>query len=148
MQAKKIHHKLSVSAQIAPEDFAHLAASGVHAVINNRPDNEDPGQMSAAEAAKHAAKHGLAYHHIPITTAEIPAEAVKRFGEVLENAPGPVHAHCRSGTRSALLWALHQVQSGKMTVDEACAAASTHGFDLRAAVDHHSARLGHGAKKA
>lgn len=148
MQAKKIHHKLSVSAQIVPEDYAHLAASGVRAVINNRPDNEDPGQIPAAEAAKFAAKHGLDYHHIPITTAEIPAEAVKRFGEVLESASGPVHAHCRSGTRSALLWALHQVQSGKMTVDEACAAASTHGFDLRAAVDHHSARLGHGAKKA
>ncbi len=148
MQAKKIHHKLSVSTQIAPEDYAQLAASGVRAVINNRPDDEDPGQMPASEAAKLAARHGLAYHHIPITTAEIPAEAVKRFGEVLENAPGPVHAHCRSGLRSALLWALHQVQSGKMTAEDACAAASAHGFDLRAPVAHHSARLGHTAKKS
>ena len=57
-------------------------------------------------------------------------------------------AQAHSGTRSALLWALHQVQSGKMTVDEACAAASAHGFDLHGPVTHHSARLGHHAKKA
>ncbi len=148
MQAKKIHQKLSVSPQLASEDFAALAASGVHVVINNRPDNEDPGQMSASDAAKLAAKHGLAYHHIPITTAEIPAEAVTRFGEVLEKVPGPVHAHCRSGTRSALLWALHQVLSGKMTADEACAAASAHGFDLRASVAHHAAKLSSHHKKS
>jgi sulfide:quinone oxidoreductase len=143
VQPKKIHHKLSVSTQITPEDYAQLAASGVRAIINNRPDNEDPGQMPASEAAKLAARHGLAYHHIPITLADIPADAVRRFGEAVEQSAGPVHAHCRSGMRSALLWALHQVQSGQMTAEEACAAASAHGFDLREPVTRHGAKLKH-----
>ena len=146
MQAKKIDHKLSVSTQITPEDYAHLAASGVRAVINNRPDGEDPGQMPAAEAARLAAKHGLAYHHIPITLADIPAEAVTRFGQALAQSAGPVHAHCRSGIRSALLWALHQVQSGQMTAEEACTAAAAQGFDLREPVARHGARLRPGPK--
>lgn len=43
--------------------------------------------------------------------------------------PGPVLAYCRSGTRSATIWALSQ--SGLQTRDEILTAAARAGYDLR-----------------
>ena len=59
--------RVMVAPQIAAPDFAALAAAGVRTVINNRPDGEDAGQLASAQAARLAAKAGLAYRHIPVT---------------------------------------------------------------------------------
>jgi|UniRef100_A0A8J4H8N8 uncharacterized protein (TIGR01244 family) len=148
MQPKHLSHKLSVSTQLTHEDFSELAKGGVRTVINNRPDGEDAGQMTAAAAAALARQHGMDYHHIPLTMKDISPEAIERFAAVLEKAEGRVHAHCRSGTRSALLWALSEVKAGRMSVDEACAAVAKHGFDVPpAVVHHHSQRHSQGAKR-
>src|SRR5260370_17761746 len=80
MKTMRLTDRVMVSPQIAAVDFAALARSGVRAIINNRPDGEEPGQLSSAEAAKLAAENGLAYHHIPITAATLsdaPAPAVR-----------------------------------------------------------------------
>src|SRR5918912_3569975 len=91
---------LSAAGALGPSDIEALAASGVRTLINNRPDNEDPGQLPAAEARRIAAAHGIAYHHIPITAATLSRADVDAFAAVLRSAPQPVVAHCRSGTRS------------------------------------------------
>ena len=42
---------LSAAGALGPADIEALAASGVRTIVNNRPDNEDPGQLPAPEAA-------------------------------------------------------------------------------------------------
>lgn len=130
MQPKHLSQKLSVSAQLTEQDFTDLAEGGVRVVINNRPDGEDPGQMTAASGAALAKQHGMAYYHIPVTMKDFPPDAAERFTAVLEETDGRVHAHCRSGTRSALLWAVSEVRGGRMSVDEVCAAAAKQGFEI------------------
>jgi sulfide:quinone oxidoreductase len=103
---------LSVAGRLDRSDIEALARAGVRTIINNRPDGEDPGQLPAAEARKLAETHGIAYHHIPITAASLTRGDVDAFAAALHEATTPVVAHCRSGTRSSLLWALTQLREG------------------------------------
>jgi len=130
---------LSAAGALGPGDIEALAASGVRTLINNRPDNEDPGQLPAAEAQRLAVAHGIAYHHIPVTAASLSRADVEAFAAVLRSASQPVVAHCRSGTRTTLLWALTQLDEG---ADPAAliARAARQGIDI-AALPAFAARL-------
>jgi uncharacterized protein (TIGR01244 family) len=112
-------------------DIEALAEAGVRTIVNNRPDGEDPGQLPAAEARRIAESHGIAYHHIPVTGPSLSPADVDAFAAVLKTAPPPIVAHCRSGTRSALLWALARIREG---ADPAAlvAEAARHGIDIAA----------------
>jgi uncharacterized protein (TIGR01244 family) len=114
MQRRILTDDLSVSGQLDADDFALLAQQGVRLVINNRPDGEAPGQLSAAEGKRLAEAAGLAYQHIPVRFPTLQASEIDRFGAAVEQADGPVHAHCASGARSATLWALSQVRTGSL----------------------------------
>ena len=103
---------LSVTGRPDRPDIDALAHAGVRTIINNRLDGEDPGQLPAAEARRLAEALGIAYHHIPITAATLSRADVDAFAATLRDAPAPVVAHCRSGTRSTLLWALSQMREG------------------------------------
>src|SRR6266446_4611606 len=109
-QLASLEPGFSVSGRLDRSDLEALARAGVRTIVNNRPDGEDPGQLPAAEARRLAEAHGISYHHIPITPATLSRADVDAFGATLRDAPAPVVAHCRSGTRSALLWALTRMR--------------------------------------
>jgi uncharacterized protein (TIGR01244 family) len=121
--------ELSVSPQLEPADFPVLAARGVRLIINNRPDGEAEGQLPATQAARLARENGMAYRHIPVTFASLSEDDVNEFAQAASRAGGPVHAHCRSGHRSATLWALAGVLSGRCTPSEAFTKLEALGFD-------------------
>ena len=122
---------LSAAGKLDPVDIEALAQAGVRTIINNRPDNEDPGQLPAAEARRLAEAHGIAYHHIPVTAASLSRADVDAFAATLRSAPQPVVAHCRSGTRSTLLWALARLREGA-DPSTLIAEAARHGIDIAA----------------
>jgi uncharacterized protein (TIGR01244 family) len=126
---RRIDDKISVAPQIAPEDVAEIAAQGFVAIVNNRPDGEEPGQPSgdAIRAAAEAA--GLSYVAIPITHAGFSHPQVTAMIDALAQANGPVLAYCRSGTRSCNLWALAGAGLGE-DADELTAKAAGAGYDL------------------
>jgi uncharacterized protein (TIGR01244 family) len=103
---------LSAAGKLDRADIEALADAGVKTIINNRPDGEDPGQLAAADAKKLAESRGIAYHHIPFTAATLTKAEVDAFAATLASANGPVVAHCRSGTRSTLVWALTRMREG------------------------------------
>jgi uncharacterized protein (TIGR01244 family) len=120
---------LSAAGRLDRADIEALATAGVRTIINNRPDSEDPGQLPAAEARRIAEAHGIAYHHIPITAATLSRADVDAFAAALRDAPAPVVAHCRSGTRSTLLWALTRMREGADSLS-LIAEAAQHGIDI------------------
>ncbi len=130
MYRKPLAEDMTVSAQLEVADFAELARQGVLLVINNRPDDETPGQLSAAEGKRAAEQAGLAYRHIPVKLATLRAGEIDQFGDAVAAAVGPVHAHCASGHRSAILWALSQIRRGAMTRVAAARWAQQHQVDL------------------
>ena len=104
---------LTAAGALSRDDIEALAASGVKTIINNRPDGEDPGQLPADAARQLAAAHGIAYHHIPFVGATLTSADIDAFEAVLKSAPQPVVAHCRSGTRSTMIWALTRMRAGE-----------------------------------
>ncbi len=131
---------LSATGKLNQDNIEALAAAGVKTIINNRPDGEDPGQMPAAEAQRLAAALGIAYHHIPVTGPTLSRADVDAFAAVLASAPTPIVAHCRSGTRSTLLWALTRLRGGAEP-EALIGAAARHGIDI-AALPAVAARIG------
>lgn len=120
---------VQIAGRLDRADIDALAKAGVRTIINNRPDGEDPGQLPAAEARRAAEAQGMVYQHIPITAATLSRADVDAFAAVLRLAPGPIVAHCRSGTRSALLWALMRMREGADALS-LIAEAAQHGIDI------------------
>ncbi|MEM1198492.1 MAG: TIGR01244 family sulfur transferase [Pseudomonadota bacterium] len=97
----------AIGPQVAPEDFPALRAAGFAAILNARPDDEDGAYLAASDAQKLALDNGLAYAHSPTENHAIfEPDLIDRFEAALAELPNPIFAHCKSGTRAAILWAL------------------------------------------
>ncbi|HVJ53703.1 MAG TPA: TIGR01244 family sulfur transferase [Aliidongia sp.] len=130
MQPVKISDKLSVMGQPSLTDFPSFAADGFTAIINDRPDGEEPGQPGTTAEAKAAEAAGLGYAHIPVAGPNITEGDVRRFQAAIAAADGPVLAHCKSGLRSATLHVIGEVLDGRMAPGEVRAFGAAHGFNL------------------
>lgn len=120
---------ISVFGQIEPEDVAAAKAQGFTTIINNRPENEQPGQPAGAAIEAAAKAAGLDYVAIPVDHSGFNEGQVSAMAEALEAANGPVLAFCRSGTRSTFLWALARHRLGDDGAPLIAKAANA-GYDL------------------
>jgi sulfide:quinone oxidoreductase len=108
MDFKTLTSGISVTKQITAQDVADAAAQGFRAIISNRPDGEEPGQPRANEIAQLATHNGMAFEHVPVVSGAITDADVAKMRVALGRLGSPVLAFCRTGTRSATLWALTQ----------------------------------------
>lgn len=108
MTITQLNSQLSVRPQVLPHEIAEFAAAGFKGIINNRPDNEAPGQPASAQIAAEARRHGLSYWHIPIVPGQATEADARAFAEALRQADGPVLAFCRTGNRSTGLFKMSQ----------------------------------------
>ena len=128
---KHLHGNIYVSGQITADDFPALQEAGIKTIINNRPDGEEPGQLTAAQAAELAEQYGMLYHYLPMVNGQpLPDNLVPDFKTAVEANDEPVLIHCRSGMRSSFLWAMGQIPAGNISVDDAIAAAFAAGIPL------------------
>jgi uncharacterized protein (TIGR01244 family) len=109
---RTIDDTISVSPQITPTEVTEIARAGFRAIVNNRPDEEEPGQPSGDAIRAAAEALGLSYHAIPVTHAGFSMPQVEAMRAAIDGAGGPVFAYCRSGTRSTNLWALAEASRG------------------------------------
>lgn len=140
---KQISAKLHIAPQLSADDIRQVRTDGIAAIINNRPDGEEAGQPTAARNRSVAEAAGLAYHHIPVVPGQVSEAQVRAFQSAVAEAPGPVLAHCKTGTRSATLYAIGEVLDGRMSRDDVVQLGRTVGLDLSGAVkwlDAHDAR--------
>ena len=101
---------LYVSAQIHTDDLPALKAQGIAQIICHRPDGEAPDQPAFADIAAAANALGAA-------TRDALADGT------------PTLMFCKSGMRSATVWALGEAAVGG-NVDEILARATACGYDL------------------
>ena len=110
---RQITSNLYVSPQITVDQVEKAKALGVTVIINNRPDDEEPGQTNGAEIEAAAKKAGIAYHAVPVAHGGFAPWQLDGMAAALDGAGGgKVLAYCRSGTRSTLLWALTRARAG------------------------------------
>lgn len=131
---------LAVTGALVPEDFAEIARLGFKSVINNRVDGEEPGQATAREESEAARRAGLHYLHLPVAKHQVlDADVVQPLAAALAEMPGPTLLHCRSGSRSTILWVATRIEEGA-SASEMLALANSAGQDLSALRDELEAR--------
>lgn len=122
--------RVAIAGAMEAADFAAVAGLGFRTIINNRPDAEEPGQLTARTEAVYAWRAGVAYRHIPAAKHEVLDDHVlDPLAGALASAQGPVLLHCRSGQRSTIMWAVLQVEAGA-PVGEVIEKAKLAGIDL------------------
>lgn len=126
---RKIDESISVAPQITVGQVAEAAKLGFTMIINNRPEQEEPGQPSGEAIREAARAAGLAYVAIPIAPGGFTAAQVDATRKALDEAGGPVLAFCRSGTRSTFCWALARGAAGD-DPDELANKAADAGYDI------------------
>ena len=128
MDVKQITPGLSVSPQITAADMAALKDQGFRAIICNRPDGEGADQPGFGEIQTAAQAQGLEARYLPVTSGMVRDEDAADFEIALRDLPGPVLAYCRTGTRSATLWALSQ--AGTRPMADILSATRAAGYDM------------------
>ncbi|MDB5460406.1 MAG: hypothetical protein JWO72_2147 [Caulobacteraceae bacterium] len=126
---RKVTDEFSVAPQIEPGDIAQAAKQGFVLVINNRPDDEQPGQPSSAQMEAEARKAGIEYAHVPVRGMPT-QDQIDQVQTLVERAPGPALAFCRSGTRSIVTWSLGQSQAGLRSPQALIQLGQDAGYDL------------------
>ena len=132
-EVKQVSKEFSVSAQITADEIRGLAEQGVRSLICNRPDGEGADQPNVTEIEAAAAEAGMALVYLPVISGKFSGKDVSDFLAALQRLPAPVHAYCRTGTRSITLWALSQRRLGTDT-QKLLDLASAHGYDLSSAL--------------
>ncbi len=133
MNVVKVSPKLAVASQPSLDEIAALKHEGYALLVNNRPDGEDATQPGTAAEQKIADEAGLAYAHQPIGAAPLTEADVRAFQRAVEASPGPVLAHCRSGTRSLNIWVIGEVLDGRMRTEDLQGFGQSVGIDTRSA---------------
>lgn len=128
MELKKISPKVTVSPQIAAMDMAAIKAAGYRAIICNRPDGEGADQPSFEEIEAAAKAEGIETRYVPVESGMVTDQDVAAFGQALAEVQRPVLAYCRTGTRSATLWSLHEAK--KRPVSEILAMTKAACYDM------------------
>ena len=128
MEFHKLTDSLTVSPQILAEDMAAIRAAGFRSLICNRPDGEGSDQPLFHEIEDAAKEAGLDARHQPVNSGMLSDADAAEFARLLEELPKPVFAYCRTGTRSASLWALSQ--AGTLPLPEILKIAKDAGYNM------------------
>jgi sulfide:quinone oxidoreductase len=119
----------AVAPALSAEDIADAARLGFKAILSNLPDGEDESLLSARAEAATAWRAGLKFRHVPAPKHDIfTDEVVEAMADAVAGLEGPVLAHCKSGQRSAIVWAAASARS--QTVDCVLDALQAAGFDF------------------
>lgn len=126
---RKLEEGMFASPQITPAEVAEAQEQGITLIINNRPDDEEPGQPAGATIEDAAKSAGIAYRTVPVGGGGFGPAQVEAMRDALASTDGPILAYCRTGTRSTLLWSLSQAAAGR-DLAEVEAAANGAGYDV------------------
>jgi len=132
MDLRKISGAVTVSPQITAADLEQIKAQGFRAIICNRPDGEGADQPTFDEIEQAATALGLKAAYLPIVAGRVDDADAEAFGLALRDLPGPVVAYCRTGTRSATLWALSQ--SDTLPIPDILGSTKAAGYDMAGVV--------------
>ncbi|MFN9451282.1 MAG: TIGR01244 family sulfur transferase [Rubrivivax sp.] len=107
VSVRQIDENVCVAPQLSPEAMEAAAKAGFKSVVNNRPDFEGGAdQPTSAQIEAAALAAGLAYRHLPVSGAFQSEQDAQAMALLLAELPRPLLMFCRSGARSARLYAM------------------------------------------
>ncbi|SSY80804.1 TIGR01244 family sulfur transferase [Alysiella crassa] len=130
MSIEKIADYLYVSRQLNERTAKQVAQYNIKTVICNRPDGEEPNQPDFETVKAWLNANGIEnVIFMPTTMEDISDELLQEFEVTVAKSESPILAYCRTGTRSAMLWALNQSKRG-VEVNSLIRAADLAGINL------------------
>lgn len=104
----QLNDEYAVAPQLTLDDVRAASQVGYRTLLINRPDEELVGSdlPSSDEMIKLAESLGMKAVYLPIISGGPTEGEVEEFAIVIEELPKPVLAYCRSGNRSATVYAL------------------------------------------
>lgn len=130
MSIEKIADYLYVSRQLTERTAKLVAQYDIKTVICNRPDGEEPNQPDFETVKAWLNEAGIEkVVYMPTTMEAINDAQLKEFQDMVAQSPAPILAYCRTGTRSAMLWAMNQSKRG-VEVNSLIRAADLAGINL------------------
>ncbi|MFM2485971.1 TIGR01244 family sulfur transferase [Celerinatantimonas yamalensis] len=127
----KIHYlepNFAVSPQIEHTDLHDIAQLGFKTIICNRPDGEHHEQPSQQQLAQLAEELGLTFIYLPLQNGQIQQADGRQLAATIAETELPILAFCRSGTRSAIAWAL--ANTAHRSAEEIRACVEAQGYSL------------------
>ncbi|NOU06855.1 MAG: TIGR01244 family phosphatase [Hyphomicrobiaceae bacterium] len=134
MNFQKIDDNLTVSPQISATDVVAIKAAGYKSIVCHRPDAEASDQPLFREIQDAANAANIKIQHQPVVSGKISDADAVAFGKLMRELPKPVFAFCRTGTRSASLWAL--AESNRLPLADIVGATKAAGYDMSGIVRH------------
>ena len=128
MDIRALTPSYAVSPQIDPADLPGIKAAGYSTIIDNRPDGEIPPDLHTDVMRAAAEALGLVFVANPVIGGALTMDNVAAQRAAIEAAPGPVFAHCASGNRSSVVWAL--AHAGTMPTDDLIGIPARFGYQL------------------
>jgi len=108
MKINYITGDFAVAPQVNIADIKQIKQCGFNSIICNRPDHEESGQPEYQDIKKEALKQGIKFEFLPLINTQVNDDEIYLFEQLIAKLPEPVLAYCRTGTRSATLWAYSQ----------------------------------------
>ncbi|MBL1431692.1 MAG: TIGR01244 family phosphatase [Robiginitomaculum sp.] len=131
MKIHALSEKFSVGPQVQVGQIQALADAGFDTIICNRPDGESWGQPKGTDIEAAAIAAGMKYVSIPISPRDgVTPQKIAAAKLAQEQSKSKVYAFCKTGTRSANLWALSQ--AGNLSADQIIASGMQAGYKLHA----------------
>ena len=104
IKALELAPQVYVCGQLFEQDLKLVAEQGVRSIMNNRADNELPGQPLSADLDRAAEELGMAFVHFPVKLGPISTQDVEAFARACAELERPLLLFCRSGARSTRIW--------------------------------------------
>ena len=126
MDIRPLSDTYAVSPQILPEDIPAIAAAGYEMIICNRPDAENPAELSAEALRPLVEAAGMGFVVNPVIGSALTMDMVEAQRAAIDGTPGKVFAYCASGNRSSIVWAL--ALAGRQPTDDLIDAGRQYGY--------------------
>lgn len=107
-ELKQVAQNLFITSQLEPNDLPVLGR-GIRAIVDLRPDGEDPAQTSSDAMGRMANALGFRFSYVPVPHGDVPDQAVTQLAAVIKDLKEPTLMYCRSGRRA--VWTLALVQA-------------------------------------
>ena len=110
MRVLEVAPDVYASGQVYETDMKLAAGGGVRSIINNRFDDEVPGQPSSEALAKAAEEHGIEFVHFPVEPKSISDEQLEAYARIVDNLKRPMLVFSRTGARATRLWEMMEAK--------------------------------------
>ena len=129
LNIKKLDSKLFVSSQISEYMIKEIADLGVKLILSNRPEGESIDQPSDNDLETQAKLLSIKFKSIPFSVNTLTRDKINSLSKILDDVKNPVLIYCKSGARSAMIWALSSILNSDKDINIISKKVADAGYD-------------------